>query len=174
MGEGLYTHHLQEATRRRWGKTLSLGGLCLATISYFIWDKQSAETTKDTVPSREALQSDGKRSPPMDCSGMLDWANGLLSAGGLCEEPGGIKVTESQALGLRVRLFELRLFKLGLLVLSFCPGLRSASYPGSSLSLSFLPWLQPALWLFCSRWPLLSLPLTGCLAGHRLTSEPCV
>lgn len=88
------------------------------------------QTTMDTAPSRGALQSHGKMSPPMDCSGTLDCANRLLSTGSRpWEETGGIKITESQALGF----FWPVLF-------GFCT---------SGVLVSFLPLLYPAFALTC-------------------------
>lgn len=84
--------HLQEAAGI-WEESLSLGALGLVTPH-----TGQAGSSRRCTP-REASESDGKRFPPMDCSGMLDWARGLLSAGRPWEKPGGIKATAPQALG---------------------------------------------------------------------------
>lgn len=118
--EGVHMCHLQEAATRRLVNTLSLGIFCPAIISYLTWHR--LETSSDPVLPREALKSDGKALHQR--TALLDWANGLLWAGRLWEDPGAIKVTAPHSLGdFRLELFEtslLGVFWLGLLwVLSF-------------------------------------------------------
>lgn len=176
--EGLHMCRLQEAARRRQVSTLSLGWLCLATISYLTWYRQSAADHQS--PERFSNQmAKGLH----QWTAMLDSGKGLLWAGRLWEEPGGIKVTASQVLGFFwLGLFEtslLGLFSFGFLSLvlwkllwvwepfescafslapaCFLAQIKSASCPGPSLFLSFLPWLQPGFWLLCPCWPLLAL-----------------
>lgn len=54
--------------------------------------------TEDTEPHRHPSVR-WQKSPAMDCTGTLDWARGLLSAGGLGEEPEPLKVTAPQGTG---------------------------------------------------------------------------
>lgn len=80
--------HVQEVSRRRWRKVLSLGRLP-GTISCLTWDRQPAgehhrHCTTETLCSQMAKYL----FLPLDCSGMLDQARGLLPAGRLGEEPG--------------------------------------------------------------------------------------
>lgn len=101
----LHMYHLQESTRR-WEKVLSLGRVCLATISCLTGEWQAAGEhqrhcslqTGSPIRWQKCLHQQNAKE-------MLDRANGLLSAGGLWEEPGSIKITASQALEL-LWLFE--------------------------------------------------------------------
>lgn len=97
VDKGLHVCHLQKTTKRRWEKALCLGRLHLVTISCLIGQaagEQGHCTLQKGSPIRwQKVSTNG-----------LQWnvalGNGLLSAGGLWKEPGGIKVTVSITLGL--------------------------------------------------------------------------
>lgn len=101
------------------------------------------------------FQSDGKRCPPMDCKKRLDWTNGVLSVGRLWEGPWYIKTS----------------CIMGSLLLT-----------GAHL-LPLLPWLQPAFWVSCPHWLLLTfasvLPphvpdqCPACFAPASCHVQPC-
>lgn len=54
------------------------GGFAGSHFMSHMGQADSRGTPKTLYPSERLLQSDGKRSPPMDSRGMLDWSNGFL------------------------------------------------------------------------------------------------
>lgn len=65
----------------------------MATTSCLTWDRQSTgEHQRPYMPKLRRNNNSGQMAKaPMDCIGRLDWANGVLPAGRLWEEPEGIK-----------------------------------------------------------------------------------
>lgn len=95
----LHMCHLQESTRR-WKKVLSLGRVFLATISCLTGEWQSAGEHQRHCSLQRSSPIRWQKSLQQTATEMLDRANGLLSVGGLWEEPESIKITSSQALEL--------------------------------------------------------------------------